>query len=166
MEFTTPAAYGNTKVNVSALAKDHEIIAAGASSSAKHTSSHKDSDNDWPEPKTVSYEWKGKTSHGQSVQADVTGSLGQRLDRVDVLAHIPGFVKTLVGGVVGTKPYIYQVIWLVVIGHSLTPLVLSEGPTEAQASDRRQTHRRRGHLVLRGHLHLLIGLSEQALDIE
>jgi Svf1-like C-terminal lipocalin-like domain len=109
MEFTTPASYGNTVVNVSALAKDEQIIAAGASSSAKHTAAHKDSDNDWPEPKAVSYEWNGKTRDGQSVVADVTGSLGERLDRVDVLAHIPGFVKTIVGGVVGTKPYIYQV---------------------------------------------------------
>jgi Svf1-like C-terminal lipocalin-like domain len=109
MEFTTPASYGNTIVNVSALAKDSEIISAGALSSAKHTAAHKDSDNDWPEPKTVSFEWKGKTRDGRPVIADVTGSLGQRLDRVDVLAHIPGFVKTIVGGVVGTKPYIYQV---------------------------------------------------------
>jgi Svf1-like C-terminal lipocalin-like domain len=110
MEFTTPASYGNTIVNVSALAKDNEIISAGALSSAKHTAAHKDSDNDWPEPKTVSFEWRGKTRDGRPVVADVTGSLGQRLDRVDVLAHIPGFVKTIVGGVVGTKPYIYQVI--------------------------------------------------------
>lgn len=109
MEFTTPASYGNTTVNVSALAQDNEIISAGASSSAKHTSAHIDSENDWPEPKTVSFEWRGSTRDGRSVVADVTGNLGQRLDRVDVLAHIPGFVKTIVGGVVGTKPYIYQV---------------------------------------------------------
>lgn len=109
MEFTTPASYGNTIVNVSALAKDNEIISAGASSSAKHTAAHRDSDNDWPEPKTVSFEWRGQTRDGRPVVADVTGSLGQRLDRVDLLAHIPGFVKTIVGGVAGTKPFIYQV---------------------------------------------------------
>lgn len=109
MEFTTPASYGNTVVNVSALAKDDQIISAGASSSAKHTAAHKDSDNDWPEPQTVAYEWRGQTREGLPVVADVTGNLGPRLDRVDVLAHVPGFVKTLVGGVVGTKPYIYQV---------------------------------------------------------
>ncbi|ERF72681.1 hypothetical protein EPUS_07474 [Endocarpon pusillum Z07020] len=108
MEFTTPASYGNTVVNVSALAKDDEIISAGASSSAKHTATNKDSENDWPEPKSVSFEWNGKTRDGRPVVAHVTGSLGPRLDRVDVLAHIPGFVKTIVGGVVGTKPFIYQ----------------------------------------------------------
>lgn len=109
MEFTTPAAYGNTVVNVSALAKDDQIISAGASSSAKHTAAHKDSENDWPEPRTVAFEWKGQTREGSPVVADVTGDLGPRLDRVDVLAHVPGFVKTLVGGVVGTRPFIYQV---------------------------------------------------------
>lgn len=128
MEFTTPASYGNTTVNVSALAKDNEIISAGASSSAKHTAAHKDSDNDWPEPKTVAFEWRGKTKDGQPVVADVTGSLGQRLDRVDVLAHIPGFVKTIVGGVVGTKPYIYQVKLLRYLMFNLTRLVLPNGP--------------------------------------
>lgn len=109
MEFTTPASYGNTVVNVGALAKDGEIISAGASSSATHTTVHKDSANDWPEPETVSFEWKGVTRDGREVVADVIGDLGQRLDRVDVLAHIPGFVKSIVGGVVGTKPFIYQV---------------------------------------------------------
>ena len=109
MEFTTPASYGNTIVNVSALAKDEEIISGGASSSAKHTAAHRDSENDWPEPQRVSFEWRGNTRDGRPVVADVTGNLGQRLDRVDVLAHIPGFVKTIVGGVVGTKPFIYQV---------------------------------------------------------
>ncbi len=136
MEFTTPASYGNTIVNVSALAKDDEIISAGALSSAKHTAAHRDSDNDWPEPKTVSFEWRGKTVDGRPVVADVTGSLGQRLDRVDVLAHIPGFVKTIVGGVVGTKPYIYQVSQLSPrLLHFLMKTVLANGSIEAEGQD-------------------------------
>jgi Svf1-like C-terminal lipocalin-like domain len=138
MEFTTPASYGNTIVNVSALAKDDEIISAGALSSAKHTAVHKDSENDWPEPETVSFEWKGQTRDGRPVVADVTGSLGQRLDRVDVLAHIPGFVKTIVGGVVGTKPYIYQVGELSLILETYShSVVLPDGPTKAQGQNRR-----------------------------
>jgi len=109
MEFTTPASYGNTSVNVGGLARDGEIICAGANTTVTHTETSQDSDNDWPEPKSVKFEWTGKTKDGQEVTADVTGSLGEKLDRVDVLAHIPGVIKTLVGGVVGTKPYIYQV---------------------------------------------------------
>lgn len=137
MEFTTPASYGNTIVNVSALAKDDEIISAGALSSAKHTAAHKDSDNDWPEPKTVSFEWRGKTTDGRPVVADVTGSLGQRLDRVDVLAHIPGFVKTIVGGVVGTKPYIYQVSQSFAPElHFLINIVLANKSVETEGQNR------------------------------
>ena len=50
-----------------------------------------------------------KESSMKEVEAEIMGELGERQDRVDVLSHIPGFVKTIVGGVVGTKPYIYQV---------------------------------------------------------
>ena len=109
MEFTTPPSYGRTCVNVAGIAKDGEIVCGGASSSIKHLAASQDSDNDWPEPKAVLCEWTGKTSDGKDVKAEMMGELGERQDRLDVLAHIPGFIKTLVGGVVGTKPYIYQV---------------------------------------------------------
>ena len=69
----------------------------------------KDSDNDWPEPTDVKYVWNGVTKDGKKVSAKVEGSLGKRLDKVDVMEKVPGFIKTLVGGVVGTRPYIYQV---------------------------------------------------------
>jgi hypothetical protein len=109
MEYTTPPSYGRTVVNVSGIAKDGEIICAGTSSSATHLAASQDSVNDWPEPKEVLFKWTGKSSQGEEVTAEIMGELGQRQDRVDVLSHIPGFVKTIVGGVVGTKPYIYQV---------------------------------------------------------
>ena len=109
MEFTTPPSYGRTTVNVAGLAKDGEIVCGGASSTIQHLAASQDSDNDWPEPKAVLCEWTGKTSDGKEVKAEMMGELGERQDRVDVLSHIPGFVKTIVGGVVGTKPYIYQV---------------------------------------------------------
>ena len=109
MEFTTPPSYGTTSVHVGGLAKDGEIICAGTSTTVSHLETFQDSQNDWPEPKAVKYEWTGKTKDGQEVVASATGSLGERLDKVDVLAHIPGIIKTIVGGVVGTKPYIYQV---------------------------------------------------------
>ena len=110
MEFTTPASYGRTVVNVGGIVKDNEIVFAGATNSIKHLAVSQDSENDWPEPKAVLCEWTGRTTgDGKAVNAELMGELGPRLDRVDVLAHIPGFIKTVVGGVVGTKPYIYQV---------------------------------------------------------
>ncbi len=109
MEYTTPPSYGSTVVNVGGIAQDGEIICAGSTNSAQHTEVKGDPENNWPEPGAVRYLWSGKTKEGRSVSAELEGSLGKRLDKVDVMAKVPGFVKTIVGGVAGTKPYIYQV---------------------------------------------------------
>ncbi|KFY63538.1 hypothetical protein V496_03846 [Pseudogymnoascus sp. VKM F-4515 (FW-2607)] len=108
MEYTTPASYGSTIVNVGAIVQDGEIIMANTSSKATHVTTKSDSDNDWPEPATVKYEWSGKTKDGKAVEAVLEGALGDRLDRIDVMAEVPGFVKTIVANTAGTKPYIYQ----------------------------------------------------------
>ncbi|KAL8907360.1 MAG: hypothetical protein Q9207_001478 [Kuettlingeria erythrocarpa] len=108
MEYTTPPSYGSTVVNVGGIAKDGEIICAGATNSAEHTQIISDPENNWPEPSSVKFSWKGKTQAGEDVHGELGSELGRRLDRVDVLAQVPAIVKTLVGGVVGTKPYIYQ----------------------------------------------------------
>ena len=109
MEYTTPPSYGSTVVSVGGIAKDGEIICAGSGHSAQHTEIKEDPDNDWPEPGAVKLLWRGETKDGKLVNAELEGSLGKRLDKVDVMAKVPGFVKTIVGGVAGTKPYIYQV---------------------------------------------------------
>ncbi|KAI9703866.1 MAG: putative cell survival pathways protein [Candelina mexicana] len=108
MDYTTPPSYGSTVVNVGGLVRDGEIICAGSSNSATHTEVKGDPDNDWPEPASVKFQWSGTTKDGRPVSACLEGSLGQRLDRVDVMAEVPKFVKSIVGGVAGTKPYIYQ----------------------------------------------------------
>ncbi len=41
--------------------------------------------------------------------AECSGSLGPRIDRVDIMAEVPKFVKQIVAGAAGTRPYIYQV---------------------------------------------------------
>lgn len=109
MEYVTPPSYGSTIVNVGGIAQDGEIICAGSSNSAQHTKIKGDPDNDWPEPGAVKFVWSGKTKDGKAISAELEGDLGQRLDKVDVMAKVPGFVKAIVGGVAGTKPYIYQV---------------------------------------------------------
>ncbi|MCJ1239623.1 putative cell survival pathways protein [Varicellaria rhodocarpa] len=108
MEYTTPPSYGSTVVNVGGLVSDGEIICAGSSNSASHTEVRGDPDNDWPEPGAVKFLWRGKTKDGKDCAAELSGSLGKRLDRVDVMAEVPKFVKNIVGNVAGTKPYIYQ----------------------------------------------------------
>lgn len=109
MEYVTPPSYGSTIVNVGGIVQDGEIICAGSANSAQHTEIKQDPENKWPEPTTVRFLWSGKTSDGKPVSAEVAGSLGKRLDKVDVMAEVPGFVKTIVGSVSGAKPYIYQV---------------------------------------------------------
>lgn len=108
MEFTTPASYGRTTVSLGGIAKDGELIYAGPTT-VQHTKSDTDAEISWPEPKAIEVHWNGTGVSGKAVDASLKGDLPQRIDRVDVLSHIPGFVKTIVGGVVGTKPYIYQV---------------------------------------------------------
>ena len=99
MEFTTPASYGSSVVNVSGIAEDGEIVVAGVEGKATHTGI-KD-DPDWPEPSGAKFEWRGTAKGGEKVEAVVEGDLGKRIDKVDVMAEVPGFVKAIVGGVAG-----------------------------------------------------------------
>ncbi|KAL9033173.1 MAG: hypothetical protein Q9180_006092 [Flavoplaca navasiana] len=108
MEYTTPPSYGSTVVNVGGVVKDGEIIYAGATNTAEHMEVEEDPETQWLAPRALKLTWKGKTNGGDDVNAELAGSLGERLDKVDIMAKVPGFVKTLVGGVVGTKPYIFQ----------------------------------------------------------
>lgn len=108
MEFTTPSSYGKTVVNVGCIAKDGEILYAGCSNSVKHLAATTDPVSDWPEPKALLCNWESKD--GKSIEAELMIDLPERADRVDVLAHVPAIIKNLIGGVVGTKPIIFQYI--------------------------------------------------------
>lgn len=110
MEYTTPPSYGSTTVNVGCVAKEGEIIYAGTSNSATHTECAQDQESDWPEPKSIKWVWDAKTKDNKDFHAEVDGPLGKRLDRIDVMAEVPGFVKAIAGSVAGTRPYIFQVI--------------------------------------------------------
>jgi hypothetical protein len=139
MEYTTPPSYGSTVVNVGGIAKDGEIITAGSLNSATHTVVKGDPENDWPEPSAVKFLWGGKTKDGKDVNAVLEGPLGERLDRVDVMEKVPGFIKNIVGGVAGTKPYIYQVrLTFCDRSEAYCDLVQSQASVEAQAEDWRR----------------------------
>lgn len=109
MEYTTPPSYGATVVNVGGIAKDGEIITAGCDCKVTHLRTKKDDKNSWPEPEAIKFEWSGKSKDGKAVTAVLETDLEERLDRIDVMAEVPGFVKQIVAGAAGTKPYIYQV---------------------------------------------------------
>jgi Svf1-like C-terminal lipocalin-like domain len=109
MDFVTPPSYGETNVNVGGLAKDGEIISAGSPHLVLHTETIEDEEAAWPMPSTLKLLWTGKTKDGKDVTASWEGPLGERLDRVDVMAEVPAFLKSVIGGVAGTRPFIYQV---------------------------------------------------------
>jgi hypothetical protein len=110
MNYTTPPSYGETQVTVGGVTKNGQLLFTGASPDTKfeHTEVKGDPDNDWPEPSAVRFTWVGKTSDGKDAKAVLEGSLGQRSDRMDVMGELPKFVKQIVAGASGTKPYIYQ----------------------------------------------------------
>ncbi|TQS32977.1 hypothetical protein Golomagni_06696, partial [Golovinomyces magnicellulatus] len=108
MEFTTPPSYGCSVVNVGGIAKDGEIIAAGCDNTVTHVAIKKDEESGWDSPSEAKYVWNNKSKDGKTVEGSIDAALGDRLDRVDVMAEVPGFVKTLVATTVGTKPYVYQ----------------------------------------------------------
>lgn len=108
MQFVTPPSYGSTTVAVGGITQAQNLLFANANPTATHTQSKQDV-NAWPEPTSGKYTWSGKTKEGQDVTASLEGDLGQRLDKVDVMAEVPAFVKQIVAAAAGTKPYIYQV---------------------------------------------------------
>jgi hypothetical protein len=108
MEFTTPPSYGSTLVTVGGIVKDGELVFGGCENTATHLETKDDTDNGWPYPTKGKFTWAGKTKQGVAAEAALEGPLN-KIDRVDVMAEVPGFVKKIVAGAVGTKPYIYQV---------------------------------------------------------
>lgn len=110
MEYTTPESYGHTVVNVGGIVTDNQVIFTGASPNTKatHDETKPDSDNAWPAPEAATYTWQGKTADGKPAFAELKGTIGPRADRIDVMGEVPKFVKQIVAGAAGTKPYIYQ----------------------------------------------------------
>ncbi|KAJ5817740.1 hypothetical protein N7447_007748 [Penicillium robsamsonii] len=108
MEYTTPPSYGSTTVNVGGIVKDGQVIYAGTHNKVTHTETGQDEGSDWPAPKSIKWEWSGKTTDGKELTAEVDGPLGPRMDRIDVMAEVPGFIKSIAGSVAGTRPYIFQ----------------------------------------------------------
>lgn len=136
MEFTTPPSYGTTNVIVGGIAKDGEIVCAGVNSTAAHTKAKADSENDWPEPEEIKFTWSGSTKDGKAVEGVLEGALEARQDRVDVMAEVPGFIKSIVAATAGTKPYIYQASTFpqdLIIVHIVNIIAVHALPEEAQS---------------------------------
>lgn len=106
MEFTTPSSYATTKVNIAMLAKDDKIVLTSIDNEVTHEDSELD-EVGWKVPKGITFNFS-KDGPGSETVAVVGGKLKQLVERVDVMAEIPQFVKNIVSGVSGARPYIYQ----------------------------------------------------------
>ncbi|EMG46593.1 SVF1 Survival factor 1 [Candida maltosa Xu316] len=104
MEFTTPKSYGSTKVNIGIVCNNEEILYGTIDNQVTHLESEVD-EIGWSVPKKIEFDYLNQ--EGASV-AKVNGDLSELIERVDVMAEIPQFVKNIVSGVSGAKPYIYQ----------------------------------------------------------
>lgn len=123
MEFTTPKSYANTKVSIGVLTSKSDIISVTVDNDCQHLDSEIDSVG-WNVPNGLSINYKGFTTEvtdeeletqedveiedSKKIVASVNGKLTNLVERIDVMNEIPSFIKTIVSGVAGTKPYIYQ----------------------------------------------------------
>ncbi|CUM63292.1 uncharacterized protein PRCAT00000863001 [Priceomyces carsonii] len=107
MEFTTPRSYACTKVNIGILCEKDKILLASIDNEVIHEDSQVD-EVGWPVPKAITFKYDSLNDDKQEIVATVKGKLNTLVERIDVMAEIPQFVKNIVSGVAGAKPYIYQ----------------------------------------------------------
>lgn len=125
---------GGVVVNVGCVVKDGKLTVvtgetiwpgeladdgALVQSRAKHHDTKKDKDTGYNAPTRLSYHWKGPSLLGDAagtLTASVDLSVGDPqaysglIEKIDVLAEIPGPLKAVINYAAGVKPYIYA--WL------------------------------------------------------
>ena len=93
-------------------------------SQAVHHDKSLDSFTGYNVPSAVSFHWagpsvipgaEGSLSADLSVQVGKPGQEIGLIEKVDVMAEIPGFVKAVVSYVAGAKPYIYQARFRIIL---------------------------------------------------
>lgn len=107
MEFTTPRSYANTKINIAILTSNNKILSCSVNNEIVHENAEVD-EVGWPVPKSITFNFDGVNDENKKVVGKVYGDLKTLVERVDVMAEIPQFIKNIATGVSGTKPYIYQ----------------------------------------------------------
>lgn len=120
MEFITPKSYGCTKVSVGILTDTKNVLAMTIDNDFQHLE-HKMDDVGWNVPQELKLILEGPSTsvtdqqikddnvpETQKHKALLDVKLKTKVERVDVMSEIPQFVKNIVSGVSGTKPYIYQ----------------------------------------------------------
>lgn len=117
MNFTTPLSYGSCSVSVGAATKDDKLLYTSTDIDIHHIDAEID-EVGWPAPKKIEFEVRGPGIEasdedvvaGKDIyKSTLNGTLeGHLVERVDVMAELPSFVKRVASGLSGAKPYIYQ----------------------------------------------------------
>ncbi|GME86575.1 unnamed protein product [Ambrosiozyma monospora] len=109
MEFTTPKAYNSTLVTVAITVDSKgEVVLGSIDNKTNFVETEHDDESGWDFPRKIQYIFKGQNSKKQPVEIEIGGELKNLSEKVDVMFEIPQFVKNIVSGVAGTKPFIYQ----------------------------------------------------------
>ncbi|KAI8391059.1 oxidative stress survival, Svf1-like protein [Radiomyces spectabilis] len=116
MQFQTTKQYGAVNINQGSLVLNGKLICVSVDNHVELLDLQKDTDTDYDIPQRIKLTWKGKTiaeegntEDTKDVQVTMVVTVKNLIDKIDVLAEIPWFLKKLVQTFV-VKPYIYQ--WL------------------------------------------------------
>lgn len=116
MEYVTPPSYGEQRSSIGGFVKDNKLISTAVDVKIEHIDCEVD-EVGWSAPKAIKFELDGPkietpddeiADEKERVLVSVEGDLKRLVDRVDVMAEIPSFIKSIAAGVSGAKPYIYQ----------------------------------------------------------
>ena len=135
MQFETPVSYGRGRSSIGAIVKDGKLLATAVNVEIEHTESERDSAVavGWPRPTAIKFVLQGPKAASKTAEPEVKCELSGKLDflveRLDVMAELPTFVKRVASGVSGTNPIIYQYF------NKLTAKVTVDG----------ETHEEQGH---------------------
>jgi hypothetical protein len=116
MQFTTTKQYGGVEVNQGSIVINDKLISVSVQNNVELIDLQKDPQTKYDIPKRVKLTWKGKTiqekgsdEQPKPVSVVMMVPLGNLIDKIDILAEIPWFLKKIVQTFV-VKPYVYQ--WL------------------------------------------------------
>ncbi|CAO3625068.1 unnamed protein product [Mucor hiemalis] len=115
MQFTTTKQYGGIEVNQGSIVLKDKLVCVSVENNVQLFDLKKDEKTGYEIPQRVKLTWKGKTIKDKSdeevkdVSVEMVFELKNLIDKIDILAEIPWFLKKIVQTFV-VKPYVYQ--WL------------------------------------------------------
>jgi hypothetical protein len=115
MQFQTTKQYGSVNINQGSLVLNDKLICVSIENDVELLDLKKDEDTDYDIPQKIKLTWKGKTikENEEETPKDVSIVMvvetKNLIDKIDVLAEIPYFIRKLVQSLI-LKPFIYQ--WL------------------------------------------------------